>query len=425
MRTLDRRPFLRRPWQLTVAGLAVLCLGLAACASSSGGSSAGGGSASTIKVGQITTISGGYPFGDTVKGTQSYFNMVNAHGGVNGHKITLVSGDDKGQPSQAASLARQFALQDHVVAMVGNTSLIDCITNKGFYQAEHIGVIGGGTQPLCFSQPNWDPVNAGPYVGHVVLWDYMFNVLRPSSVCEIEQNDSSSIAPYNALRAWYEQGHPGVKTHFTQITYTNDATVNPTPAVTAAKQKGCDMIELSTVAPNAVAFIKAAKSVGYNGSFICLGSCYDASVPGTLGSLGEPGALGPKDKGFFVGAELAKVDSSNPNVQQMVQQFKADGTPANFWSEIGWVSGMVFVKGLEQKKGADVTTSAGVLAALKAMHPVNTGFAATPLTFGPGSAHSPNKGSQMILIKGGKWVIAPNQNAGQFMTVPPLPTLPS
>jgi branched-chain amino acid transport system substrate-binding protein len=424
MRTPNRRPLWRRRWQLTVAALSVLCLGLAACASSGGGSS-GSGATSTIKVGQISTISGGYPFGDTVKGTQAYFKYINAHGGVNGHQISLVYGDDKGQPSQAAQLARQFVQEDHVVAMVGNTSLIDCITNKGFYQAEHIAVVGGGTQPLCFSQPNWDPVNAGPYVGHEVLWDYMYNVLHPKAVCEIEQNDPSSIAPYNAERAWWEHSHPGLKPLFKEITYTNDATVNPTSAVTAAKQKGCDTIELSTVAPNLVAFVKAAKSVGWDGTFMCLGSCYDTSVPGTLGALAEPGGLGPKDKGVFVGAELAAITSPNPNVKLMVQQFKADGTPADFWSEIGWLSGLVFAQGLEQDKKADITTAAGVLAALKAMHPINTGFAATPLTFGPESTHSPNKGSQELLVQHGQWVIAPHQNAGQFMTVPPLPTLPS
>jgi branched-chain amino acid transport system substrate-binding protein len=351
--------------------------------------------------------------------------MINRQGGINGHKVTLVSGDDKGQPAQAAQLARQFVLQDHAVAMVGNTSLIDCIANKSFYQAEHIAVIGGGTQPLCFNQPNWDPINAGPYVGHLVLWNYLFNVIKPKSVCEIEQNDPSSIAPYNALRTWYEQQNPGVSTKFTEITYTNDATVNPTPAVVAAKQKGCDVVELSTVAPNEVAFIKAAKSVGLDATFICLGSCYDSSVPGALGSLADPGALGPQDKGNFVGAELAEITSSNPNVQQMVTQFKADGTPANFWSEIGWVSAMVFAQGLEQHKNADITSAQGILSALQSMTPVNTGFAATALTFGAGSAHSPNKGSQMLLIKNGQWVIAPGQNAGEYTTVPPLPALPS
>ena len=87
------------------------------------------GSKTPIKVAQITTISGGYPFGAVVPGTQAYFKLINSQGGIDGHPIQFVYGDDKGTASQAAELARLYVLQDHVVAMVGNTSLADCNTN--------------------------------------------------------------------------------------------------------------------------------------------------------------------------------------------------------------------------------------------------------------------------------------------------------
>lgn len=416
-----RRGALRR--SLTFTAAAALTLAAAACASSSS-SSAGGaangssGGSAPIKVGQVTTISGGYPFGEVVPGTQAYFKMINAQGGVDGHKIQFVYGDDKGTASQAAQLARLDVLQDHVVAMVGNTSLADCNTNQGFYTANDIAVIGGGTEPLCFSQPNWDPVNAGPYYGKVVQWQYTFDVLKPTSVCEIEQNDPTSIPYYNQLRTWYESQNPGVKAKFTEITYTNDATQNPTPAVAHAKALGCDLIELSTVAPNMVAFVKAAQAVGLDATFITLGSGYDTSVPATLGALGNPGALGPKDKGVFVGAELAAVNSTNPQVELMSQTFKADNVPANFWSEIGWVSAATFVTAL--KEGAshyDITTAKGVMQALQHMSAYDSGFAATNLIFGPDSSHPGNRGSQMLLIKNGTWVVAPGQNDGDYETV--------
>ena len=415
--TRARRTIVR---SAALAAAAVVVLAASACASSSSGTSASSSSASTapIKVAQITTISGGYPFGGVVTGTQAYFKLINSEGGVDGHQIQFLYGDDKGTASQAAELARLYVLQDHVVAMVGNTSLADCNTNEGFYTANDIGVIGGGTEPLCFSQANWDPINAGPYYGKVVQWQYTFDVLKPTSVCEIEQNDPTSIPYYNQLRTWFESQNPGVAAKFTEITYTNDATQNPTPAVAHAKALGCDLIELSTVAPNMVAFVKAAKAVGLDATFICLGSGYDTSVPGTLGALGDPGALGPKDQGVFVGAELAAVNSTNPQVQLMVKTFQADGVPANFWTEIGWVSAATFVTAL--KEGAshyNITTASGVLAALQHMTPYNSGFAATNLDFGPGSSHPGNRGSQMLLIKNGTWVVAPGQNDGSFETV--------
>jgi branched-chain amino acid transport system substrate-binding protein len=422
MSTSDRRRIVRRCIAFAAAALAVT-LAASACASSSSDSASGssGGSSSgsaPIKVAQITTISGGYPFGAVVPGTQAYFKLINSQGGVDGHKIQFIYGDDKGTASQAAELARLYVLQDHVVAMVGNTSLADCNTNASFYTANSIGVIGGGTEPLCFTQANWDPVNAGPYYGKVVQWQYTFNQLKPTTVCEIEQNDPTSIPYYNQLRAWFEAQNPGVAAKFKEITYTNDATQNPTPAVAHAKALGCDLVELSTVAPNMVAFIKAAKAVGLDATFITLGSGYDTSVPGTLGSLGDPGALGPKDKGIFVGAELAAVNSTNPQVQLMVKTFKADGVPANFWSEIGWVSAATFVAALKEgAKHYNITTASGVLEALRHMAPYDSGFTANPLTFGTGSSHPGNRGSQMLLIKNGTWVVAPGQNDGSYDVV--------
>jgi branched-chain amino acid transport system substrate-binding protein len=419
MSTLDRRRIVRR--SLTLAAAAAVALSAAACASSSSsgaGSATSSGSKAPIKVAQITTISGGYPFGAVVPGTQAYFKLINSEGGIDGHPIEFVYGDDKGTASQAAELARLYVLQDHVVAMVGNTSLTDCNTNAAFYAANDIAVVGGGTEPLCFSQANWDPVNAGPYYGKVVQWQYTFDVLKPTAVCEIEQNDPTSISYYNQLRTWFESQNPGVAAKFKEITYTNDATQNPTPAVAHAKALGCDLIELSTVAPNMVAFVKAAKAVGLDATFITLGSAYDTSVPGTLGALGDPGALGPKDKGVFVGAELAAVNSTNPQVQLMVKTFKADGVAANFWSEIGWVSAATFVTAL--KEGAshyDITTAKGVLEALRHMAPYASGFAANPEIFGPGNSHPGNRGSQMLLIENGTWVVAPGQNDGSYEAV--------
>ena len=415
-----RRTILRT---LAAAGAAAVVLAAAACASSSSSSGASGGTASggskaPIKVAQISTLSGGYPFGDVVPGTAAYFKLINSQGGIDGHPIQFQSGDDKGTASTAGELARLYVLQDHVVAMVGNTSLADCNTNANFYTANSIAVIGGGTEPVCFSQANWDPVNAGPYYGKVVQWQYTFNVLKPTAVCEIEQNDPTSIPYYNQLRSWFESQNPGVAAKFKEITYTNDATQNPTPAVAHAKALGCDLVELSTVAPNMVAFVKAAKAVGLDATFITLGSAYDTSVPGTLGSLADPGALGPKDKGVFVGAELAAVNSTNPQVQLMVNTFKADGVAADFWSEIGWVSAATFVDAL--KAGAsqyDITTAKGVLEALQHMSPYTSGFAANAMDFGSASSHPGNRGSQMLLIKNGTWVVAPGQNDGDYDVV--------
>jgi branched-chain amino acid transport system substrate-binding protein len=252
-----RKPTELRRNQMTAKTKLALLAATAALAIASGGAAQAG----SVKVAQISTISGGFPFGDVVKGTQSYFNLVNAAGGVNGTTFEFMAGDDKGQASESAQLARKFVLQDGVVAFIGNTSLSDCPANTAFYESKKILAIGGGTQTTCFTTPNWIPVNTGPYIGHLANWQYVFEVLKPEKVCAIEQNDPTSVETYDKMYKWIQEVLPSAKGKFTAITYTNDASQNPIPAVTAAKQAGCDLITLSTVAPNAVAFVKAAQAV--------------------------------------------------------------------------------------------------------------------------------------------------------------------
>jgi hypothetical protein len=81
----------------------------------------------------------------------------------------------------------------------------------------------------------------------------------------------------------------------------------------------------------------------------------------------------------------------------------------------------LFVDGLKQDKSADAGSAQGVLTALQGMKDFDSGFAATPLVFGPDKTHQPNKGAQFLYIKDGKWQVAPDQNAGDFTTVPDLP----
>lgn len=397
----------------TGAALATL---IAAALVVSGCSATSGNGDETITVGQITTVSGGYPFGDTVDGTQSYINMLNENGGINGRQVRLVAGDDKGDAAEAAQLARKMVQQDGIVGMVGNTSIVDCQANRALYEGNDIAVIGGGTNADCFRQPNWMPVNAGPFTGIWVNWVYLHEEIQPAHVCYIGQNDPVTVPYYEQLAGVFE-GEYGMKI---TTTYTNDATQDPTPAVTSAKSAGCDAVVMSTVASNYVAFINAAKTVGLDATFMCAGSCYDVGLAESLGANGEPGALGTKSKGVFVGAELTPVDDPGENIQEMLAQFEKDGVDSNFWSQIGWLSAKVFFDGLAQDESTDLTSQTAILDAMRAMGPVDTGFAATQLIFGEGDTHAPNLGSRMLQVVDGALVDAPGQDDG-WTVIDPLP----
>jgi ABC-type branched-subunit amino acid transport system substrate-binding protein len=91
----------------------VLFLLLAACTAST---------QPVVKIGLVAPFEGRYrPIGyEAVYAARLAIREINARGGIDGHRIELVALDDRGEPEQAATAARQLALDPQVVAVVGH-----------------------------------------------------------------------------------------------------------------------------------------------------------------------------------------------------------------------------------------------------------------------------------------------------------------
>src|ERR1700689_226191 len=88
-------------------------------------SSAPGVTPTEIKVGTISTLTGAIAadFNAFSPGMQAYFDMVNAHGGVNGRKLDLAyTLDDGGNPTTFTQLAHTMVQQDHAFAVGTSTN---------------------------------------------------------------------------------------------------------------------------------------------------------------------------------------------------------------------------------------------------------------------------------------------------------------
>jgi ABC-type branched-subunit amino acid transport system substrate-binding protein len=77
--------------------------------------------ATTIKLGISSPKTGaaGLVYGKLPGAMKAYFDYINANGGVNGRKITLVARDDKYLPTLAATQTTNLVLNDKVFALVG------------------------------------------------------------------------------------------------------------------------------------------------------------------------------------------------------------------------------------------------------------------------------------------------------------------
>lgn len=104
----------RRSGKLLAVGAAV-ALAAGACGSSKGSSAKAG---SPIKVMLAGTISSqAFSFPETISGAQAAIASLNASGGINGHKIQIVSCNDQLDPNVASQCGRQ-AVSDNVSSVI-------------------------------------------------------------------------------------------------------------------------------------------------------------------------------------------------------------------------------------------------------------------------------------------------------------------
>ena len=119
---------------------------------SSGGGQQQGVSGSVITVGGIYDETG--PLDSTVERdtVRSYFNLVNAQGGVNGHKLQLIDCDSKYDPSAAHQCAQKLISQG-VLAIVGWLSVSGEQSEAKFLTDQGVPIIGGLGVPSEYQSP--------------------------------------------------------------------------------------------------------------------------------------------------------------------------------------------------------------------------------------------------------------------------------
>ncbi|HEV3353276.1 MAG TPA: ABC transporter substrate-binding protein [Acidimicrobiales bacterium] len=134
-------------------------------AASTGGASGGaGGSAAKgapIVIGSVGTQSGivGASISDGTRVLQAWAAGVNAQGGIKGHPVQVIVGDDGGDPSRHQQLVQQFVEEKHVAAFVYNSAPLSGQSSVQYLTQKRVPVIGselGGqwfyTSPMFFPQ---------------------------------------------------------------------------------------------------------------------------------------------------------------------------------------------------------------------------------------------------------------------------------
>jgi branched-chain amino acid transport system substrate-binding protein len=353
-----------------------------------------------INIGAINTKQPGTDFSDIENMTGAYFACVNANGGINGHPIKYFPLTEQTSPPQISALAKQLVTSDHVVGIMGNSSIIECSVDAAYWKSVGIDVLGAGIDPECYSTPNTASVNMGPRYSSDGAVQYV--LAQGANKIAFDQSNVPGTTYIAAGPNAVAKAKGASIQDFTENVPITSANAIATKLVTAAGPSGA--VVLNFTPPEALLILQAAQKLNLEDRV----KYWACSTPCNTDFLAT--SLGPKWNGkLFVNAELLPLDGNTSATAQLfdaiLKQYgsSVSGGVGSF-SEMGFTIGEIATHALESIKGP--YTIASVSAALEGVKGYNTGMLCQGYTYGDYSEHIPNNMDYTVTPDNGKFVQA-------------------
>ncbi|HLI43861.1 MAG TPA: ABC transporter substrate-binding protein [Acidimicrobiales bacterium] len=386
------------------AALVAGVLGLALAGCSTGGSTAGssGGSHSsgngamrtgpgvdaatkTITLGVLTPLSGpadviGKPLTD---GQESYFNWVNAHGGIDGWKIQLDIKDDQYNPTLHASLYSGMVGNVAFIAQSLGSPTTAAIENEA--QASGV-LLGTAAQDSAFVNHSVNLVIGSPYAVDVAnALYYLTHTLHKShpKVGIVYQDDSygaDGVKGFDAaLKAYHFDNVGSASYAVTDTNFTSQAL--------AMKNDGAQYVVVTAIPTAAATLIGTAAAIGYHPQWILQGPAWSEYLMTSTGSpSGTPTPVEKAMVGAWVlGFEAAWGDMSVPGMSQFLtiqKKYFPSQVPDGYYM-YGYCMAEAEAKVLAKAIAAKNLTRAGILDAKEHLGTVSFGGLIPSATYTP------------------------------------------
>jgi branched-chain amino acid transport system substrate-binding protein len=336
---------------------ALVATAVAACSSSSSSTStttsssasstsSGATTASTIKLGVLTSLSGpaAAGFAGTEVGVKARLGQQNAQGGVNGHKLSYVMLDDASSPTGTATAVTKAVEQEHVFALLDVSAFF-----FGGYQAAakaSLPVVGvsfdGGPEWIAHSTyPTFFDIDGGVNYTKAAttyaLAAKMLGVTKLGSMGGIG-NPSATEAAQGAIDAGATLGI--AKGFYSAISI---GSTDVGPFVIGVKNSHTDGLYLPTQPNTAFAVIAGLAQAGVKMKMIALATGYG----GDLLASSQAVAAG---QGAYFSTVASPVEANTPATQAFQAALKTyagyTGVPT-FSQYQGWLAADAFIYGLQ------------------------------------------------------------------------------
>ena len=240
-----------------------------------------------IVIGQFAAISGpAAQLGLRMQlGMQTYFNAVNAQGGINGRSIKLVTRDDGYEPEKAAAAVKALIREDKVFALAGSVGTPTGLAALPILSEEQVPLVGmfTGAQALR------EPFNRHVFHVRASYYDETERIVQHLTTLGIKK-----IAVFYQNDAYGKAGLEGVTRALgkRQLKPVSTATVERNTVEVAASMETLLKSEPEAIVQigaykACAALIKQARAKGYGGQFFNVSFVGSRALADELGDVGQ------------------------------------------------------------------------------------------------------------------------------------------
>jgi branched-chain amino acid transport system substrate-binding protein len=332
---------------------------------------------------------------DTVR---SYFDLVNAQGGINGYKFQLIDCDSKYDPSSAHQCAQKLISQG-VLAIVGWLSLSGEQNEATYLTQQGVPIIGGLGVPSEFQSPLSYPTTPSLVTDGTALGTHAGQIgLKKPGVVFLNANFIQPVEQ-SFLAAMQRQGISPVDVE------TVDATkADYTDIVLKFQTEGAQSVAAFLDPFSYARLFQAMERQNFH-------------VPILGGGLDKASANRQYDSGCGSTCAVFGADSATPVLEYLDHQ----STPAisqylntvhtyypgqfaalDSYTTYQWLAAEVFAQAIKNIGNAPVNRQ-NLVNALNNLRNFDDGGITPPISYGPGGSHDPLKCLQWLHNYNGQW----------------------
>ncbi len=339
--------------RVLVAAAIGAALGVTILPATAGAESTPGVTANSITIGATVPLTGpaapGYD--EIAPAMEAVFSAVNAHGGVDGRKITYTYLDDAYNPANTATLTRKLVLQDNIFADVGSLGTPTQSAVQSFLNSQKVPQLFIESGCNCWNNPKY-PLSLGfqpPYtIDGKILGSYIKANFAGKKIGYLYQDDEFGQDVVKGLDMEVPQSAVVSRQTYDAATLSGPLSNQ----IAALKAAGAQVVVLATIpAATALAMLPAAV-LNYFPQYVVDGVGADTPTVGPLlQSFAQKG-----------GASASQVSAAAGLLNGVITNtyWAPESDTSNAW--VQWERGILqkYAPSLSAKSGLDGNTQYGI-----------------------------------------------------------------